>query len=153
MPGPAPVGVLPSSERNLPMRPGPARGTTTSLEVTIDGSMTDAGSATFIASDLPPTLGTLAMADIVARVARTLLEEHLEADELAVPGRLDIIHRTPVPVGTVAQFEATVQMVEPTRVTCEVLVRTPAGVAARSSYEQEVVPRSEWLGRLDAASR
>jgi predicted thioesterase len=135
------------------MRPGPARGTSSTLEVTIDGTMTDAGSATAIAEDLPPTLGTLAMADIVARVARALLEEHLETDELAVPGRLDIIHRSPVPIGTVAQFEATVQMVEPTRVTCEVLVRTPAGVAARGSYEQEVVPRSEWLGRIEAAQR
>jgi hypothetical protein len=46
------------------------------------------------------------------------------------------------------QLEATVQMVEPSRVTCEVLVRTDAGVAARASYEQEVVARSEWLGRL-----
>jgi predicted thioesterase len=121
--------------------------------VVIDASMTDEGSATALPSDLPATLGTLAMAGIVARVARDLLAEHLEHDELAVAGRLDIIHRSPVPVGTVAQFEATVQMVEPTRVTCEVLVRTPAGVAARSSYEQEVVARSEWLARVDAALR
>jgi predicted thioesterase len=135
------------------MRPGPARGTSASLEVTIDGSMTDTGAATSVEDGLPPTLGTLAMADIVARVARGLLEEHLEADELAIPGRIEIIHRSPVPVGTVAQFEATVQMVEPTRVTCEVLVRTPIGVAARSSYEQEVVARSEWLSRIDAAER
>jgi predicted thioesterase len=135
------------------MRPGPARGTSTSLEVTIDASMTDAGAATSVEDGLPPTLGTLAMADIVARVARGLLEEHLEADELAIPGRIEIIHRSPVPVGTVAQFEATVQMVEPTRVTCEVLVRTPVGVAARSSYEQEVVERSEWLRRIDTSTR
>ncbi len=135
------------------MRPGPARGTSTSLEVTIDASMTDAGAATSVEDGLPPTLGTLAMADIVARVARGLLEEHLETDELAIPGRIEIIHRSPVPVGTVAQFEATVQMVEPTRVTCEVLVRTPVGVAARSSYEQEVVARDEWLGRIDTATR
>jgi hypothetical protein len=69
-----------------------------------------------------------------------------------VPGRLEIIHRTPIPVGTTVQLEATVQMVEPTRVTCEVLVRTSAGVAARASYEQEVVARSEWLSRIGAAS-
>jgi predicted thioesterase len=135
------------------MRPGPARGTSSSLEVTIDASMTDAGAATSVEDGLPPTLGTLAMADIVARVARGLLEEHLETDELAIAGRIEIIHRSPVPVGTVAQFEATVQMVEPTRVTCEVLVRTPVGVAARSSYEQEVVARSEWLSRIDTATR
>jgi predicted thioesterase len=135
------------------MRTGPARGTTSSREVIIDVSMTDAGSSTWVGDGLPATLGTLAMADLVARVARDLLRPHLERDELAVPGRLEIIHRSPVPVGTVVQFEATVQMVEPTRVTCEVLVRTPIGVAARSSYEQEVVPRSEWLDRIDTAGR
>jgi predicted thioesterase len=135
------------------MRPGPARGTTATLEVVIDASMTDEGAATAVQGDLPATLGTLAMAEIVARVARDLLAEHLEHDEIAVAGRIDLIHRSPVPVGAVAQFEATVQMVEPTRVTCEVLVRTPAGVAARSSYEQEVVSRTAWLERIEAADR
>jgi predicted thioesterase len=135
------------------MRTGPARGTTSSREVIIDDSMTDAGSSTSVGDGLPATLGTLAMADIVARVARDLLKPHLEQDELAVPGRLEIIHRSPVPIGTVVQFEATVQMVEPTRVTCEVLIRTPSGVAARSSFEQEVVPRSEWLDRIATAGR
>jgi predicted thioesterase len=134
------------------MRPGPARGTSTVLEVSIDASMTDAGAATAVADDFPATLGTLAMADLVARVARELLQEHLEPGELAVPGRLEIVHRSPVRVGTVVQLEATVQMVEPTRVTCEILVRTPLGVAARTSYEQEVVPRSEWLARIEAAT-
>jgi len=37
-------------------------------------------------------------------------------------------------------------------VTCEVLVRTPAGVAARASYEQEVVSRAEWQARVAAAT-
>jgi len=135
------------------MRPGPARGTTATIEVVIDASMTDKGAATAVQGDLPATLGTLAMAEIVARVARDLLAEHLEHDEIAVAGGIDLIHRSPVPVGAVAQFEATVQMVEPTRVTCEVLVRTSAGVAARSSYEQEVVSRTEWLARIEAADR
>jgi hypothetical protein len=42
-------------------------------------------------------------------------------------------------------------MVEPTRVTCEVLLRTSAGVAARASYEQEVLPRTAWLERIPTA--
>jgi len=46
------------------------------------------------------------------------------------------------------QLEATVQMVEPARVTCEVIVRSGGAVAARASYEQEVVTRREWLTRM-----
>jgi len=133
------------------MRPGPARGTTANHEFVVDASMTDEGRATAFPSGLPPMFGTLAIAEKIAGVARELLEGHLEVEEIAVPGRIEIIHRSPIPVGTPVQLEVTVQMVEPTRVTCEVLVRTPAGVAARSSYEQEVVLRDEWLARLPVA--
>ena len=132
------------------MRTGPARGTARQRELVVDASMTDAGRTTALPEGLPPTFGTLAMADAIAAVAQELLAEHLEEDELAVPGRLEIIHRSPIPVGSSVLLEATVQVVEPSRVTCEVLVRTSAGVAARSSYEQEVVGRTEWLERLGA---
>jgi predicted thioesterase len=135
------------------MRPGPARGTTTQHELVVDASMTDEGHATGPNDGMPAVFGTLAIGAAIAEVARTLLQEHLEDGELAGPGRREIIHRVPVPVGTTVQLEATVQMVEPTRVTCEVLVRTSAGVAARASYEQEVVARSEWLSRLGIAVR
>jgi predicted thioesterase len=137
------------------MRPGPARGTTAQHALVVDATMTDAGRATGPADGLPSTFGTLSIAEAIAAISRELLDGHLEADEIAVPGRIEIIHRTPIVVGTPVKLEATVQMVEPTRVTCEVLVRTPAGVAARSSYEQEVVTRAEWLARLavpDAAA-
>jgi predicted thioesterase len=134
------------------MRPGPARGTSAQSELVVDASMTDAGRATAFTDGLPATFGTLAIADAVAAASRALLEEHLEDDELAVPGRLEIIHRSPIPVGTSVQLDATVQMVEPTRVTCEVLVRTPSGVAARASYEQEVVRCSDWLARMGVAT-
>jgi len=130
------------------MRPGPARGTTAQRELVVDATMTDAGRATAPSDGLPHIFGTLAMADAIAATSRELLDGHLGDDEVAVPGRLEIIHRSPIAVGTSVQLDATVQMVEPTRVTCEVLVRTPAGVAARASYEQEVVARSEWLARL-----
>jgi predicted thioesterase len=133
------------------MRPGPARGTSSQREVVVGEDMTDAGRSTAATPGLPPSFGTLAIAEIAAGIARELLLEHLEDGEIAVPGRLEIIHRSPIAVGTRATFEATVQMVEPTRVTCEFLVRTPAGVAARASYEQEVVSRTEWAARLAQA--
>jgi predicted thioesterase len=130
------------------MRPGPARGTTRTEEVTVDATMTDETSATFHGADLPAVFGTLSMAEHAARTARALLDEHLESEELAVPGRIELIHRSPIRVGSVVQFEATVQIVEPTRVTCEIIVRTATGVAARAAYEQEIVARSEWLDRI-----
>jgi len=134
------------------MRPGPARGTTTSLELVVDGTMTDGDVTSSAPGALPPTFGVHAMARSVARVARELLIEHLEDGELLVPGRLEIILRAPVPVGATVLLEATVQMVEPTRVSIEVIVRTPAGVAARGTYEQEVVTRSAWLTRVGTAT-
>ena len=130
------------------MRPGPARGTTAVRELVVESSMTDAGRATDLPHGLPPTFGMLAMADAIADLARELLATHLEDDEIAVPARIEIIHRAPVAVGAEVQLEATVQMVEPARVTCEVLIRTAGVVAARASYEQEVVTRSEWLARF-----
>ena len=130
------------------MRTGPARGTARQRELVVDASMTDAGRTTALPEGLPPTFGTLAMADAIAALAQELLAEHLEEGEIAVPGRLEVIHRSPIPVGVPVLLEATVQVVEPSRVTCEVLVRTDGGVAARASYEQEVVARSEWLERL-----
>ncbi len=130
------------------MRPGPARGTTARRELIVDDTMTDSGTATALPSALPPTFGMLAMADTMAHMARDLLTEHLEEGEILVPGRIEIIHRAPVPVGASVLLEATVQMVEPTRVSVEVLVRTAVGVAARGSYEQEVVTLGAWLDRV-----
>jgi predicted thioesterase len=130
------------------MRPGPARGTTAQRDLVVDASMTDTGLATGMPGELPGTLGTLALAGAITAVARDLLAEHLEDGEIAVPGRLEIVHRVPVPVGATVLLEATVQMVEPSRVTCEVLVRTAEGVAARTSYEQEIVPLEHWLDRM-----
>jgi predicted thioesterase len=134
------------------MRPGPARGTTARRELIVDSTMTDAGAATGLPASLPPTFGMLAMAETMAQMARDILTEHLEDGEILVPGRIEIIHRSPVPVGASVLLEATVQMVEPTRVSVEVIVRTAVGVAARGSYEQEVMTRDAWLGRVGVAA-
>jgi predicted thioesterase len=113
--------------------------------------MADTGTATELPASVPPTFGLLAMANTFAQMARELLTEHLEEGEMLVPGRLEIIQRSPVPVGASVLLEATVQMVEPTRVSVEVLVRTAVGVAARGSYDQEVVSRGAWLDRVSTA--
>ena len=133
------------------MRPGPARGTTTSRELIVDSTMTDDGRITGTSPLLPPIFGMFAMGETIAKMANDLLVGHLEDGEILVPGRLEIIHRSPVPVGATVLLEATVQMVEPTRVSIEVLVRTAVGVAARGSYEQDVVLREAWLARFNTA--
>jgi len=133
------------------MRPGPARGTTIQRELVVDATMVDAADAVDGAA-LPPTFGLLAMADVITKVARDLLVEHLEEGEILVPSQMEIIRRSPVPVGTSVLLEATVQMVAPTRVSIEVLIRTPVGVAARGSCEQEVVSRSAWLSLIGVST-
>ena len=67
------------------MRTGPARGTTLQRELVVDATMTDSGRASSLPDGLPPTFGTLAMADAIAALARDLLADHLEPDEIAVP--------------------------------------------------------------------
>ena len=133
------------------MRPGPARGTTARRELIVDSTMTDAGAATSLPSSLPPIFGLLAMADAMASLARDLLTEHLEDGEMLIPSQVEIIHRSPIPVGASVLLEASVQRVDQTRVSVEVLVRTSLGVAARGSYEQEVVTLGAWLDRVGAA--
>ena len=134
------------------MRPGPARGTTARHELIVDSTMTDGDAATGLPNGLPPTFGMLSMANTMAQMAKDLLTEHLEDGEILIPGKIEIIQRAPVPVGASVLLEATVQMVEPTRVSVEVLVRTAVGVAARGSYEQEVVALGAWLGRVGVAA-
>jgi predicted thioesterase len=134
------------------MRPGPARGTTSRRDLIVDATMTDDGFATAPSAPLPATFGMLALANTIAQMSRDLLTAHLEDGEILVPGRMEIIQRTPVPVGASVLLEATVQMVEPTRVSIEVLVRTATGVAARGSYEQEVVSSSTWSERVGLAA-
>jgi len=118
------------------MRPGPARGTSAQLTLTVTGDMVDAGRE----PSLPVTYGVVATAEHVARACRDLVTPYLEVGETAVPTRLEVNQRSPVAVGETVTHEATVQMVQPSRLTCEVLVRWRGVVVTRASFEQEVVP-------------
>lgn len=120
------------------MRPGPARGTTHTSRVTVTGAMTDPVEGAD-QDGLPRVYGVLATANDVARVCRELIAPHLEPGELAVPVRLEVVRRSTVPAGEEVELEATVQMISPSGVTCEVLVRWRDQVVVRASFEQEVV--------------
>jgi predicted thioesterase len=132
------------------VRPGPARGTSITSRVTVTGAMGDpvegAGP-----DDLPRVYGVLATATDVARICRELIAPHLEVGELAVPARLEVVRRSTVPAGEEVELEATVQMISPSGVTCEVLVRWHDQVVVRASFEQEVVNADAFRGRTGGA--
>ena len=120
------------------MRPGPARGTTQTSRVAVTGAMSDPVEGAD-QDGLPRVYGVLATANHVAQVCRELIAPHLEPGELAVPVRLEVVRRATVPAGEEVELEATVQMISPSGVTCEVLVRWRDQVVVRASFEQEVV--------------
>lgn len=114
------------------MRPGPPRGATATLSVTVQPEVGRDG-------DDPGTYTTAPLAADVERVCRQLVEPHLETAEVAVGVRLELLHRAPVPQGEEVTLTATVATVGPTGVTCEVLARHRGVIVARASFEQRVV--------------
>ena len=120
------------------MRPGPPRGDTTTLDVVVSSDMAaHAGESPPV-----PVCGTAALCRLVERICREVLEPHLESDEEGVGTALELAYRVPVPVGETMNLTATVAVVGPTKLVCEVLVRHAGQNVARGSFEQQLVSSS-----------
>jgi fluoroacetyl-CoA thioesterase len=128
------------------MQPGPPRGAASTLEVTVTPDMT----AYALADQAPPVCGTAALVSHVERVCRELLEPHLEPDEQAVGAALELSYRVPVPVGESMRLTATVAVVGPSKLVCEVQVRHAGANVARGSYEQVLLPATDLAADVDA---
>lgn len=135
------------------MRPGPPRGATATLEVTVTPDMT----ARVDGTEIHPVYGTGAIVAHIEQLCRELLVPHLETGEEGVGASLEVLHRAPVPVGETVVLTATVASVGPTKLVCEVLARHAGTIVARGSFEQRVVPiegfRAEIEARRSAAQR
>jgi fluoroacetyl-CoA thioesterase len=129
------------------MRPGPPRGATATLEVTVTPDMT----ARVAGTEIHPVYGTAALVEHIEQLGRELLVPHLEPGEEGVGVSLDLHHRAPVPVGETIVLTASVASVGPTKLVCEVLARHAGTIVARGSFEQRVVPLDEF--RAEAESR
>lgn len=126
------------------MRPGPPRGTTSTLDVVVDAQMciTDGNDVRLPVYSNPALVGHL------EAVCRSIVEPHLEDGETAVGVAVDIRHREFVPIGETVVLEATVATVEPSRLVCEVMVRHRGTVAIRATFEHQVVPVDELRSRI-----
>lgn len=127
------------------MRPGPPRGATATLDVVVTPDMT--AHATRTAP--PPVCGTAALCHQVEQVCRELLEPHLEGDEDGLGAALELAYRIPVPVGETMNLTATVAVVGPTKLVCEVLVRHAGANVARGSFEQRLVSQTSLHDEVD----
>ncbi|MFP4148379.1 MAG: thioesterase family protein [Nitriliruptoraceae bacterium] len=124
------------------MRPGPPRGATATLEVTVRPDATETAE--------PAVYGMTQLSADVAELGRSLLDGHLEEGEGAVGTRLELLQRAPVPVGEVVSLTATVASVAPTALTAEVLARHRGTIVARGSYEIRVVRRTAFEAEVAA---
>jgi fluoroacetyl-CoA thioesterase len=131
------------------MRPGPPRGETATLEVTVTPDMT----ARVAGEEVHPVYGTAALVGHVEEVCRQLLVPHLEAGEEGVGAAIEVHHRAPVPVGETVTLVATVASVGPTTLVCEVLARHGGTLVARGSFEQRVVPLETFRAEVEARRR
>jgi fluoroacetyl-CoA thioesterase len=107
--------------------PGPARGATATLEVTVTPDM----SARVADREIHPVYGTGALVGHIEQVCRELLVPHLGAGEEGVGASLEVHHRAPVPVGESVTLVATVAAVGPTKLVCEVIARHAGAMVAR----------------------
>jgi fluoroacetyl-CoA thioesterase len=129
------------------MRPGPPRGETATLEVTVTESMT----AQVGGQQIHPVYGTAALVQHVEEVSRQLLVPHLEPGEEGVGYQIEVTHRAPVPVGAKLVLTAEVAQVGAQRLTCEVIVRHGTHLVARGSFEQRVVNRDDFEAEVAAS--
>jgi fluoroacetyl-CoA thioesterase len=129
------------------MRPGPPRGATATLEVTVTPDMT----ARIDGVEIHPVYGTTALVQHIEQVCRTLLTPHLEPGEEGVGSLLEVSQRLPVPVGETVVLTATVASVGPTQLVCEVMARHAGANVARGSFEQRVVDLDTF--RAEVAAR
>jgi fluoroacetyl-CoA thioesterase len=128
------------------MRPGPPRGATATLEVTVTPDMT----ARIDGQEIHPVYGTGALVAHIEQVCRELLVPHLEPGQEGVGASIDVHHRAPVPVGETVVLVATVATVGPTKLVCEVLARHAGTMIARGSFEQRVVTVDDFRGEIEA---
>lgn len=126
------------------MRPGPARGDSQVLEVTVNDDMT----ATVAGRVIHLIYGTGALVAHIEEVCRSLLEPHLEQGEEGIGYRIEAAHVAPAPVGTDLTVTATVADVGPRRVLCEVTVRDQQRLVANGSFEQRVVDAEQFAADL-----
>jgi fluoroacetyl-CoA thioesterase len=129
------------------MRPGPPRGATATLEVTVTPEMT----ARLDDVEIHPVYGTTALVQHIEQVCRTLLVPHLEPGEEGVGTLIEVSQKLPVPVGETVALTATVASVGPTRLVCEVMARHAGANVARGSFEQRVVDLEAF--RAEVAAR
>jgi fluoroacetyl-CoA thioesterase len=128
------------------MRPGPPRGATATLEVTVTSEMT----ARVAGEEIHPVYGTAALVAHIEQVCRELLVPHLEPGEEGVGASIEVHHRAPVPVGASIVLEAAVASVGPTKLVCEVLARHAGALVARGSFEQRVVMLDTFEAEIEA---
>jgi fluoroacetyl-CoA thioesterase len=128
------------------MRPGPPRGATATLEVTVTPEMT----ARIDGREIHAVYGTVPLVGHVEQLCRTLLEPHLEPGEEGVGAKIELLHRAPVPVGATVSLVATVAAVAKDSLTCEILARQGGAVVARGSFEQRIVQVSAFLREVEA---
>lgn len=129
------------------MRPGPARGDTAELTVTVTPEMT----ARVAGREVHPVYGTGALVAHVEEICRSLLEPHLEEGEEGVGHEMSVSHRGPIPVGAELRLVATVANVTPRRLLIEVVARLGNLVAARASFEQRIIASEEFEAEIEAA--
>jgi predicted thioesterase len=129
------------------MRPGPPRGDSTSIELTVTPELAEAVAPG--AADLCTAPALLAAAE---GVARELLTPHLEAGEVAAAVAVDVTLRSPLPVGTTVTLTATVATVAHDRLVCEVLARRGGTIAARGSVEHRIVDGAVYAAEIAAVT-
>lgn len=116
------------------MRPGPPRGDSTTIELTVTDDL-----AATVAPGVPAVCTPAALLATGERACRDLVDPHLETGETVVAVKVDLALRSPLPVGTEATVTATVAVCTPSSVTYEVLIRQGGERAARGSVEHRVV--------------
>lgn len=133
------------------MRPGPPRGDSISVELTVTSDL-----AASLAPGLPAVCTPPAILATAEQASRTLVTPHLDAGEIAMVVEVDLAMRTPLPAGTTATVTATVASVTSNELVSEVLIRQAGTLVARGSLRLRIADArtlgTEIADRLPATS-
>lgn len=127
------------------MRPGPPRGDSATVELTVTDDLAAAA-----APGLPAACTAAAVLDAGERACQRLVAPHLESGELVVIVKQDLTMRSPIPVGTTAELTVTVALCTPTSVTYEVLARQGGTMVVRGSLQHRVVDTTTYAEEIRA---
>lgn len=127
------------------MKPGLEPGYQETMTVVVKEDMV----ASFGGQMVHPVLSTVSMVYYMEWTGRKVILPFLEDDEEGVGASIDIRHLAPAPVGKTVSFVATVKVVTPQKVVCDVIAEHDRAIVGEGEFVQVIVPKEKLKANIE----